>query len=107
MLIILEGPDGAGKSTLAQELAAHLGRTTSDKVEVWHRGAPTHHPLEEYLLPLLSYRPGTGHHLILDRWHWGEAVYPKILNRPTQLGDAAWWSIEAYLRRLEIGRAHV
>jgi hypothetical protein len=100
MLIILEGPDGSGKSTLAQTLAAELGRTTSDKIEIWHRGRPSGHPLDEYLRPLYGYRPGTGHHLILDRWHWGEVVYPKILNRPTDQDAAVFWAIEAYLRRL-------
>lgn len=100
MLIILEGPDGAGKTTLAQELAAHLSRTTSDDVEVWHADAPTRHPIAEYMVPLFSYRPGTGRHVVLDRWHWGERVYPKVLDRLSQLGDAEWWSIEAYLRRL-------
>lgn len=100
MLIILEGPDGAGKSTLAQKLAAQLGRTTSDKVEVWHRGRPTSHPLDEYLRPLYDYRPGAGYHLILDRWHWGEVVYPTVLNRRTDQDTAVFWAIEAYLRRL-------
>jgi len=100
MLIILEGPDGSGKSTLAQEIAAELGRTTSDRVEIWHRGRPTGHPLDEYLRPLYGYRPGTGYHLILDRWHWGEVVYPKILNRPTSQNSAVFWAIEAYLLRL-------
>ena len=100
MLIVLEGPDGAGKTTLAQKLAAELGQSGSDKIEIWKRAAPTRHPIEEYMTPLFPYRPGTGYHLILDRWHWGEAVYPEIRDRPTQLGDSAWWSIEAYLRRL-------
>jgi energy-coupling factor transporter ATP-binding protein EcfA2 len=100
MLIILEGPDGSGKSTLAQAIATELGRTTSDKVEVWHRGKPTSHPLDEYLRPLYDYRPGTGYHLILDRWHWGETVYPKILRRQTDQDQAVFWAIEAYLRRL-------
>jgi energy-coupling factor transporter ATP-binding protein EcfA2 len=100
MLIILEGPDGSGKSTLAQALATALGRTTSDKVEVWHRSRPSSHPLDEYLRPLYDYRPGTGYHLILDRWHWGEAVYPKILGRRTDQDAAVFWAIEAYLRRL-------
>lgn len=100
MLVILEGPDGSGKSTLAQELAEYLGRTTSDKIEVWHAKRPERHPLNEYLRPLRTYRPGTGHHLILDRWHWGEAVYPAVLDRETELDSPVWWAIEAYLRRL-------
>lgn len=100
MLIILEGPDGSGKSTLAQKIAETLGRSTSDKVEVWHRGRPSSHPLDEYLRPLYDYRPGTGYHLILDRWHWGEVVYPKVLNRETDQDAAVFWAIEAYLRRL-------
>lgn len=100
MLIIIEGPDGSGKTFLAQMVASRLGQTTSDKIEVWHAKAPTLHPLDEYLRPLRDYRPGTGRHLILDRWHWGEAVYPKIRGRQTLQDPPVWWSIEAYLRRL-------
>lgn len=100
MLIILEGPDGSGKSTLAQQIAEHLGRTTSDKIEIWHAREPDRHPLDEYLRPLRGYRPGTGHHLILDRWHWGEVVYPRVRERETQLDPPTFWAIEAYLRRL-------
>ena len=49
MLIIVEGPDGAGKTTLVAALATAL-RASSDSasVDVLHRGPPVAHPLLEY-----------------------------------------------------------
>lgn len=85
MLIILEGPDGAGKSTLAREIADLIGQHA--EVEIRHAGPLTEHPLDAYEVPLANYRPGTKH-IICDRWHLGEAVYPQIFNRPT-LWDGA------------------
>lgn len=98
MLIILEGPDGAGKSTLAQVIERELHDDTLASVEVWRKGPPTRHPLDEYEVPLLEYRPGLDRHLILDRWHWGERVYPDVLNRSTELDDAMWLHVELFLR---------
>lgn len=101
MLIIIEGPDGSGKSTLARDLVKEIeSRHPGHSVELLHAGPPTRHPLDEYLRPLTSYRPGEGHHIVLDRWHIGERVYPQVRGRPTQLDDQSWWSIESYLRRL-------
>lgn len=70
-LIILEGPNGAGKSTLASALP---GR-------VIHRGPPkTSHLLREYLVEIQRYCPNPLglDSLVLDRWHLGELVYPKL-----------------------------
>lgn len=79
MLIIIEGPDGAGKTTLAKTLENLIRREEPEaKVEVWHRGAPKSHALNEYALPLFDYRPGRGHHIICDRWHLGELVYSRV-----------------------------
>lgn len=101
MLIILEGPDGGGKTYLAGQLhAAIRDAHPADDVRHLHAKAPTRHPLDEYLRPLTSYRPGTGVHYVLDRWNWGEDVYPTVRGRPTQLDEPARWAIEAYLRRL-------
>lgn len=98
MLIILEGIDGAGKSTLARQLTEVLAR--SGTVTNIHRGPPTQHPLDEYLTPLLDYRPGTGQHWILDRWHVGERVYPQLRGRETQFDDVMWWYVNRYVQRL-------
>lgn len=101
MLVILEGPDGSGKTTLSRAIAELLLRDDPRcVVDVLHRGPPTQHPLDEYLRPLTRYRPGTKQHLILDRWHWGEWVYPHVRNRPTQLDVASWRAIEDLLERL-------
>ena len=99
MLIILEGPDGAGKTTLAERLVTQLAvKYPRDQVELIHRGPPTRaHPLDEYVVPLLDYRPGGGRHLVLDRWHWGERVYPLTRNRQTKMDDAVFRYVEAFI----------
>lgn len=92
MLIVLEGPDGAGKSTLARKIADEIG------AEVWHRGPPTSHPLDEYETPLFGYRPGSGQHIVCDRWHVGEWVYPEVLGRETTVTPTIFRHIELFLR---------
>ncbi len=99
MLIILEGPDLAGKSTLAARLQTYLAvKYPHHTVTLLHRGPPTQHPLFEYVEPLLRYRPGGNEHIIIDRWHVGEVVYPRILNRPTQLTPAVYRWINMFLQ---------
>jgi hypothetical protein len=99
MLILCDGTDGAGKSTLATRLTEYLERhRPGDTVELWHAGKPTTHPLDEYVTPLLGYRPGRGHHIICDRWHWGETVYPVIKGRPTDLDRPTHRYTELFLQ---------
>lgn len=99
MLIIIEGPDCARKSTLANLLAEQIRiRTRSPHVAVLHRGPPTAHPLDEYVTPLLGYRHSQDRHLVCDRWHLGELVYPAIFNRPTRCDDAVFRYVELFLQ---------
>jgi energy-coupling factor transporter ATP-binding protein EcfA2 len=96
MLILLEGPDGAGKSSLAQALNTRLPDAT-----LLHAGPPTRHPLFEYETPIywpMNYRPGGGRHVICDRWHLGETIYPRLLTRTSQLDVASKRHIELFLR---------
>ena len=98
-LTIIEGPDCAGKSTLAGRVVDLLRRTyPGEHVEYRHCGVPTQHPLDEYVAPLLDYRPGTGRHVVCDRWHVGETVYPAVLDRPTDMTNAVRAYVEAFLR---------
>lgn len=99
MLIILEGQDCAGKSSFAQHLADQLKRSDpNSEVVQLHSGVPREHPLDEYVGRLLDYRPESGQHIICDRWHIGEVVYPRVLNRPTQQTTAVRTYVELFLR---------
>lgn len=102
-MILLEGPDCVGKSTLAVRITKDLeklGRGAvggESNVELIHKGPPVLHPLDEYVTPLLAYRPFTGHHVVCDRWHWGENVYPQVFNRTTRYDEAVCYYTELFL----------
>lgn len=99
MLIIVDGPDCSRKSTLTRLLARYLhGRSDADALDIIHRGPPSTHPLDEYVTPLLDYRPNVGRHVICDRWHLGELVYPGVIGRPTHLDDAVFRYVELFLQ---------
>lgn len=84
MLVVLEGPDRVGKSTLAKlvrDRMASLGR----KAIVMHRGAPKpgDHPLNDYAMPISVYTPTTPddhetHSMVCDRLHLGDLTYGPI-----------------------------
>lgn len=96
MLIILEGPDGAGKSYLENALRERLART--GHVSRLHAKPPRMHPLDEYVSPLLWYDQTLQNHVICDRWHWGEAIYPHVFNRPTSYDAATHRYTEMFLQ---------
>jgi len=99
MLIIIEGPDCSRKSTLAGLLRQEIDRRTRDEyVTLLHAGPPTQHPLDEYVTPLLTYRPETSRHVICDRWHLGELVYPSVFGRSSQCDDAVFRYVELFLQ---------
>lgn len=98
MLIIIEGPDLAGKTTLAGRVTEELKRRyPNDVIETWHAGPPKLHPLDEYERPFFGYRPGRGVHVVCDRLHWGEYVYPQVMKRDTQLTREIWAHLELFL----------
>jgi hypothetical protein len=76
MLIILEGVDGAGKSTLAQAIVEKIQKLyPDDTVASLHSSQLQGTVYEEYADRLEGYTPGSGVHLVLDRWHVGERIY--------------------------------
>jgi thymidylate kinase len=74
-IVLIEGVDGTGKSTLAHELHKHGSRRA-----LLHAGPPRSLSIfNEYVQPLqIAYDGWT---VICDRWHLGEAVWPTIFGR--------------------------
>lgn len=71
-VIILEGPDGAGKSTLADCLQQ---MTVYDSV---HLSAPVNETAYELCTRHLSAVLETGNHTIFDRFHVSEPIYGPV-----------------------------
>lgn len=85
MFVILEGVDGAGKSSLAQELYLH---PMMKNCRLIHKGPPqTNHLLREYLADIAWYRADDPDesNVVCDRWHLGELVYPQLQRGRTSL----------------------
>src|SRR4249920_1716146 len=95
MLIVIEGIDRTGKSTLATSLAVATGG------DIIHAAKPTKHPIDEYVGPLINYDPtdtSDDNTLILDRWHIGELVWPGFFGRSSALDDAVFRWIEMFMK---------
>lgn len=92
-LIVVEGEDGSGKSTLVNELA-HLSLDNGARVK--HRGPLKQHPLIEYVHDLLTYSPDRDT-IICDRWHVGELIYGPLYRGKTELTIAMRRYVEMFL----------
>jgi hypothetical protein len=92
LIIILEGVDGSGKTTLAKELAQRYN------AEIHHEGPPpkfmNHRVRRRPSLTLGHYasilQSMRGKNVILDRWALGERVYGPILRKKDKLGADGW-----------------
>lgn len=77
MRVILEGPDGAGKTTLAQDLVNHI-----PFLQIHHEGVPERRDLLQYYAALLIEKDDH----VFDRLHVGELVYGPIVRGQEFLG---------------------
>lgn len=99
MIFVIEGPDGSGKTTLANALAEAL------HVKVRHSGPPkTTNAVREYgeqLLDLFTdpdYR--LAGHVVFDRFHVGERIYGPRLRDHDGVGEVGESTINHMLRAM-------
>lgn len=100
MFVILEGCDGSGKSTVADQLVSEL-EYRGFITQALHRGVPERDVLEEYQLDVEWYRPNTDDAIVADRWHWGDIVYGELYRGASALGGpegGTFRYIELFLR---------
>jgi len=94
MIIVLEGPDGAGKTTLAQQL------TLQFKLTKIHVGPPTLEQIEGGLInhyaSLLA--AAVDRDVVFDRLALGERVYGPIFRGRDALGASGWVRFDRLLR---------
>lgn len=108
-LILLEGVDGGGKSTLANRIADTFTFLTEDEPEPpvlirIHKGKPTPHldAFQEYELPLEQFDlrdliRSKRDLVIMDRWHAGEQPYGKLYRDHSRLDPAGLLHVEMTL----------
>ncbi|KKL13373.1 hypothetical protein LCGC14_2526420, partial [marine sediment metagenome] len=87
MLVLLEGADGVGKSTLAKELCGEYG------YDYLHFLIPDEHPVDYWFKELVKIKRPT----VIDRLHLSEDAYGPIFRGGSQLSDLDRWLVEGWL----------
>lgn len=98
-LIILEGPDGAGKTTLARALAKHwdamVFHCTATKALI-----PAMRDYQQNVLENVIENINLGRTVILDRFWPSEMIYGGVL-RPTNPHGFSWQELERECHKLD------
>lgn len=90
-LIVIEGVDGSGKSTLVEELQ------NLQSADVRHCGQLKQSALIEYEASLRDYKPTDDSLTLCDRWHIGELIYGPLLRGESKLSPSQFEHVELYL----------
>jgi thymidylate kinase len=117
MIVIFEGPDGAGKSTMIQAVAGqHIMHHRDVPIEIveesisfWSRGPfpQDSDPWTEYVSPTSSMNIGPDSLVLIDRWHLGELVYGPIFRGQSRLSMEQRVWIEGYMKTLGAVMVHL
>lgn len=103
MIIILEGPDGSGKTTQADAIDAQFRSYRYPDTDVFRLAAgppdpPDYSPFDEYELDFLAAVPDAEADdlIICDRWSLGEAVYGPLLRSTSRLSPGGLLHCEMF-----------
>lgn len=102
MIVVLEGPDFAGKSTVAEALARQFGGSI-----VANGPPPPDVILRDHYLDQVYAAALADHLIIFDRLHVGELIYGPIYRGASQLSEDDVMSIEHALNAVDALKVHV
>jgi thymidylate kinase len=92
-LIIFEGTDATGKSFASVQTYREL-----DRAALLHYGPPVKNDLiSEYYDPVESMLMAGFTDIVVDRFHWGERVWPTLFKRDAIGGYETWLCLEGLL----------
>lgn len=92
MIYILEGPDGAGKSTLAKQLQEQTG------FEIVHRSKPKSEEEKKEMLAMYAVSIMNNDNVIFDRAWYSEMVYGPIMRDITCISMDTMYKLEKMLK---------
>jgi len=91
MIFILEGPDGAGKTTLAEQLAVSTG------YNIVHRTKPNNEEEKQQMMAMYMDAMRKGTNAIFDRCWYSEMVYGAIMRDASYISDKQMRTLESLL----------
>ncbi len=102
MIIILEGPDGAGKSTAAKLLKQTLDEKTGRLHEIIHMSYPKDTDDESGMFKMYATLLETKTDFILDRAWFSELVYGPIIRDHSVLGGYTYQLLNLIAREKQV-----
>lgn len=93
MIIIVEGPDGGGKSTLAQTISRQTGYT------IEHRSKPQTEEEKALMMGEYVQLAKSGRNVILDRCWYSEMVYGKVMRDQSYIDYPQMYELERLLAK--------
>lgn len=93
MIFIIEGPDGSGKTTLANKIAQMTG------YKVVHRTQPKTQEEKDEMMSDYLHFANTTRNVILDRCWYSEMVYGKVMRDESYIDYPEMYALEKALLR--------
>jgi hypothetical protein len=94
-VIILEGPDGSGKTTLANVLGK------DHKYKIIHNGPPVDKNLTDIYIGQLRFVDGEGGNYVFDRLHLGERIYGNVMRNKSLINPMEEKIIERHSEAMD------
>jgi len=93
MIIILEGPDGSGKTTLAKQIARQTGYTYE------HRSKPENEEEKARMMGEYIQMCKSKQNIIVDRCWYSEMVYGKVMRDQSYIDYPQMYELERMLAK--------